>query len=247
MRKLLVVWLVATAVVSCAQDPGSVFAASEKATELLEETVAEVLATHSYVLDIAGPTSAWCDEPDGTPDRTRIAVDLELTFDPQPGDDPVAMAARIVAVVDSYVGRTAGSHGDPQDPGTALAELVRGAGHEFDPEVVEAFHRVMDKRLAGRKSKKKPVVLVMEPDEEFRRLLKMRLLNDGLAVEEATTYEGALERLLKEPPALAMILMPFSAASGRMRSSILMKSEAYPALGFRLLSFCMMLIVTSAR
>jgi len=117
----------------------------------------------------------------------------------------IPMAARIVAVVDSYVARTAGSHDDRQDPETALGELVRGAGHQFDPEVVEAFHRVMDKRLAGRKSKKKPVVLVMEPDEEFRRLLKMRLLNDGLAVEEATTYEGALERLLKKPPALAMI------------------------------------------
>lgn len=96
MRQLLVVWLVATAVASCAQDPGSVFAATEEATELLEETAAEVLATHSYALDIAGPTSAWCDEPDGTPDRTRLAVDLELTFDLQPGDDPVAMAARIV-------------------------------------------------------------------------------------------------------------------------------------------------------
>jgi response regulator RpfG family c-di-GMP phosphodiesterase len=117
----------------------------------------------------------------------------------------IPMAARIVAVVDSYVARTAGSHDDPQDPETALGELVRGAGHQFDPEVVEAFHRVMDKRLAGRKSKKKPVVLVMEPDQEFRRLLKMRLLNDGLAVEEATTYEGALERLLKKPPALVMI------------------------------------------
>jgi len=117
----------------------------------------------------------------------------------------IPMAARIVAVVDSYVARTAGLHGDLQDPATALGELVCGAGHQFDPEVVEAFHRVMDKRLAGRRSKKKPVVLVMEPNDEFRRLLKMRLLNDGLAIEEATTYDGALERLLKEPPALVMI------------------------------------------
>ena len=86
-----------------------------------------------------------------------------------------------------------------------LKELVRRSGHRFDPEVVEAFHRALDIRLAGRRSKGKPSVLVMEPDEEFRRLLKMRLLNEGLAVEEADGYERTLERMLKEPPAVALI------------------------------------------
>lgn len=96
MRELLVVWLMATAVAACAQDPGSLSDATETAAEVLEETAAEVLAAHSYHLEVAGPTSAWCDEPDGSPDHTRIAVDMELTFDLEPGDDPVAMAARIV-------------------------------------------------------------------------------------------------------------------------------------------------------
>ncbi len=117
----------------------------------------------------------------------------------------IPMGARIVAVVDAYLALTAGRATGPQDPNAALAELVRAAGHRFDPEVVEAFQRVLEKRLAGRRATGKPVVLVMEPDGEFRRLLKMRLLNEGLAVEEAESYERALERMLKEPPALALI------------------------------------------
>jgi hypothetical protein len=128
MRKLLVVWLMATVVASCAQEPGSLFDATEQATELLEETAAEVLTAHSYNLDIGGPTSAWCDEPDGTPDHTRIAVDVELTFDLQSGDDPVAMAARIV---DYW--RSTGHRVDAEGWGTSsvAGSFSSDDGHSF--------------------------------------------------------------------------------------------------------------------
>jgi response regulator RpfG family c-di-GMP phosphodiesterase len=121
----------------------------------------------------------------------------------------IPMGARIVAVVDLYVAMTSGGRMRPLEPAQALQELVRRAGHQFDPEVVEAFHRVMDKRLAGRRAKGKPVVLLMEPDRDFRRLLKMRLLNEGLEVEEAESYEKTLERMLKETPDLALIDIDF--------------------------------------
>lgn len=117
----------------------------------------------------------------------------------------IPMGARIVAVVDAYVAMSAGDPGRTISASQALAELVRGAGHRFDPEVVEAFHRVIERRLAGRKAMAKPVVLLYEPNEEFRRLLTMRLLNEGLAVEEADGYERTLERMLKEPPALSLV------------------------------------------
>jgi len=117
----------------------------------------------------------------------------------------IPMGARIVAVVDAYISMTACETSDHLSPAAALAELVRGAGHRFDPEVVEAFHRVMDKRLAGRRSKRKPVVLLMEPNGDFRRALKMRLLNESLAVVESETHEEALERMLKGSPAIALI------------------------------------------
>ena len=147
MRKLLVVLLMATAA-SCAQDPGSLSEATEEATELLEETAAEVFATRSYHLEIGGPTSAWCSEPDGSPDHARIAVDLELTLDLQPGDDPVAMAARIA---DYW--RSTGHRVDAEGWGTrSVAGGFRtGDGHSFgftavdhpggafDVHVIESF------------------------------------------------------------------------------------------------------------
>ena len=116
----------------------------------------------------------------------------------------IPMAARIVGVVDAYVAMT-GRKENPLAPETALQELVRQAGRHFDPEVVEAFHRVMDRRLAGRRPKGKPVILIMEPDSQFRRLLKMRLLNEDLDVQEAESYEQTMELLLKRSPDLALI------------------------------------------
>lgn len=117
----------------------------------------------------------------------------------------IPMGARILAVVDAYVELTSGRGTDSLDPETALQELVNRSGHQFDPEVVEAFHRVMDKRLAGRRGKSKPTVLVVEQSEQFRRLLTMRLRNEGYAVDEAEGYERALERLLMEPPDLVVV------------------------------------------
>ncbi len=117
----------------------------------------------------------------------------------------IPMGARIVAVVDAYVSLTHGRGDGALNPEQALQELVRRAGHQFDPEVVESFHRVIDKRLTGRRSKRRPVVLVVEPQDQFRQLLKMRLINEGLDVDEADSYDDSLEHLLKDPPDLVLV------------------------------------------
>jgi response regulator RpfG family c-di-GMP phosphodiesterase len=117
----------------------------------------------------------------------------------------IPMGARIVAVVDAYVSLTAGNGKDSMSPEDALQRLTRRTGRQYDPEVVEAFHRVIDKRLASRLSSGKPAVVVVERDAKFRRVLKVRLGNVGLKVREASTYEKCKEQLLKNPPALALI------------------------------------------
>jgi response regulator RpfG family c-di-GMP phosphodiesterase len=117
----------------------------------------------------------------------------------------IPMGSRIVAVVDAYVAHTAGKGQDSMSPDDALQLLTSRTGHQFDPEVVEAFHRVIDKRLTTRSSSRKPVVVVVEPDAKFRRVLKVRLGNIGLKVKEAQNYEKCKEQLLKHPPALALI------------------------------------------
>ena len=117
----------------------------------------------------------------------------------------IPMGARIVAVVDAYVAMTVGKREDLVSPEEALQLLTTRTGHQFDPEVVEAFHRVIDKRLATRRSKGKAVVVVVESDARFRRVLKVRLAAAGLKVKEASNYERCKEILLKQPPALALI------------------------------------------
>jgi CheY-like chemotaxis protein len=137
------------------------------------------------------------------------------------------MGARIVAVVDAYVSITAGPRQRPIDPEEALQELVRRAGHQFDPEVVEAFHRVIDKRLAGRRARANPRVLLMDTQEQFRRLLKMRLLNEGFEVEEVASYDRALEAILKNRPELAIVEIDTGAADA---FALLQELQQDPAL-----------------
>ena len=117
----------------------------------------------------------------------------------------IPMGARIVCVVDSYVAMTSRKGEESMSPDEALQAMAEQTGRQFDPEVLEAFSRVIDKRLLGRKSKKKPVVLLVEHDRQFSRLLKVNLSNLGLSVKQVRDYEKCKERLLKAPPDLAIV------------------------------------------
>lgn len=118
----------------------------------------------------------------------------------------IPMGARIVAVVDAYVALTSGrNHRGAFDGEQALTMLIAEAGRQFDPEVVEAFQKVLDKRRGGRKKRRKPQILIADAHTEFRRLLKMRLLNDGCEVLETEDYETTLGTMLKEPPDLVLL------------------------------------------
>jgi len=117
----------------------------------------------------------------------------------------IPLGARIVSVVNAYVAMTCRKGVDSMSPDEALKTLAEETGRQFDPEVLEAFSRVIDKRLLGRKSKSKPLVLLVEPDRQFCRLLKVNLANLGLSVKQARDYEKCKERLLKAPPDLAIV------------------------------------------
>ena len=118
----------------------------------------------------------------------------------------IPMGARIVAVVDSYGALTSDRHHrDAVDPEEALQGLIRQAGRQFDPEVVEAFQRVLDKRRESRRLKGKPRILIADEQKDFRRLMKMRLVNEGLLVAETAGCENAMKQLLNEPPDLVIV------------------------------------------
>ncbi|MDH3628654.1 MAG: response regulator [Acidobacteriota bacterium] len=117
----------------------------------------------------------------------------------------IPMGARIVSIVDTYVALTSErTHRQAKTSEDALAELIREAGRQFDPEVLEAFQKVLDKRLAIRPDKVEPTVLIVDEQPEFRKLLKMRLLNEGLKIEEAESFEHALKTILESPPDLVV-------------------------------------------
>jgi response regulator RpfG family c-di-GMP phosphodiesterase len=117
----------------------------------------------------------------------------------------IPMAARIVAVVDAYVAWTTGKNEESVGPEQSLQRLGERTGVQFDPEVVEAFHRVIEKRLPRDRSRRHPLVVLVESDAKFRRVLRVRLGNAGLKVKEARNYEKCKEQLLKNPPDLALI------------------------------------------
>jgi len=125
----------------------------------------------------------------------------------------IPMGARVIAVVDTFVAMTSHrAHRPAWSPDQALQDIIRQAGQQFDPEVIEAFQRVLERRARLTVAGRKPLVLLIEPDEDFRNVLMMRLLNEGFEVKKATSNDKGLERVLKHPPDLLLVDVDTDAA-----------------------------------
>jgi response regulator RpfG family c-di-GMP phosphodiesterase len=117
----------------------------------------------------------------------------------------IPLGARIVAVVDAYVAMCSPRpHRPPLPTELAVEELERQAGQQFDPEVVEALIRVLEKTHSGFGGGEKPSVVVCDADAEFRKLLQMRLVNDGYDVRCFAKADEALEAVLQAAPDLVL-------------------------------------------
>jgi response regulator RpfG family c-di-GMP phosphodiesterase len=118
----------------------------------------------------------------------------------------IPMGARIVAVVDAFVAMTSDrEYREAVDSEQALRELVGQSGKQFDSEIVEALQRVLDKTLVVRPAKHKPRVMIAEAQTDFRRLLKMRLLNEGLDVVDVDRATDVMGKILKNPVDLVLV------------------------------------------
>jgi response regulator RpfG family c-di-GMP phosphodiesterase len=125
----------------------------------------------------------------------------------------IPLGSRILAVADAYVAMTADrAYRKALDEPEALAEIERQAGLQFDPEVVEVFLRIIDRQSVHGRAGVKPRVLLADPDGEARKLFKMRLTNEGFAVQAVSSLAEARTRILEEAPQLALLSLGADAA-----------------------------------
>ncbi len=117
----------------------------------------------------------------------------------------IPLGARIIAVVDAYVAMCSPRpHRQALRMEQAVDEIERQAGQQFDPEVVEVLIRVLEKAPTTYESSDRPSVVVCDADAEFRKVLEMRLINDGYDVRCVATADKALEAILAATPQLVL-------------------------------------------
>jgi response regulator RpfG family c-di-GMP phosphodiesterase len=149
----------------------------------------------------------------------------------------IPLGARIVAAVDAFMAMVSDRpHRDAMSFDEALDELERHAGAQFDPEIVEVLIRVIQKQYAARNQKAKPRILIIEPQEEYRRLLKMRLLNEGVEVEAVAELNGNLRDFKKNPPHLVLADMGDDGAEGFETLRKFREAEELHSVPFALLA-----------
>jgi response regulator RpfG family c-di-GMP phosphodiesterase len=118
----------------------------------------------------------------------------------------IPLGARVVAIVDAYVALTSDrEHRGPIDNDEALGTLMVEAGRQFDPEVVEAFQKALDKRTHEASGSQKPSILIVAAQDEHRKVIKMRLVNEGFDVSETKSSQRALRKLRDQPPSLVLV------------------------------------------
>ena len=74
--------------------------------------------------------------------------------------EEIPVGARIISICDAFDAmRSARPYSGPRDQGSALAEIRRGAGNQFDPRMVDVFCRVVDQVARGPGRSPAPVPL----------------------------------------------------------------------------------------
>ncbi len=118
----------------------------------------------------------------------------------------IPLGARIVAVVDAYLALTSGrDHRSAFNSEQALTMMIVEAGRQFDPEVVEAFQKALDKRRPVSRGNQKPAILNVAELNQHRKVVKMRLVNHGFRVSETKSCNRALKTIRKDAPDLVLV------------------------------------------
>ena len=149
----------------------------------------------------------------------------------------IPLGARIIAVVDAYVAMCSPRpHRQSLRMEQAVDEIVRHAGQQFDPEVVEVLIRVLEKTPAVFDGGEKPSVVVCDADAEFRKVLEMRLVNHGYDVRCVATADEALEAILAAAPHLVLAEVDCDGSDAFQLLRELRKDSAFQHVPFAFLA-----------
>jgi len=124
----------------------------------------------------------------------------------------IPIGARILSVVDAFAAMTAHRpyRSRSLTKEEAVQELHKNVGTQFDPEVVEVFSLVVDRKYFYRGVGPKPRILMVDDEIDYLTLLKLKLVNEGFDVATVDNAKDALGLVEQYAPDLIVsdILMP---------------------------------------
>jgi len=124
----------------------------------------------------------------------------------------IPIGARILSVVDAFAAMTAHRPYRSRNltKEEAIHELHKNVGTQFDPEVVEVFSSVINRKFFYRGMGPKPKIMMVGNEIDYLTLIKLRLVNDGFDVLAYDNGKDVLENVEKTGPDLiiADTIMP---------------------------------------
>ncbi|HEY0306233.1 MAG TPA: HD domain-containing phosphohydrolase, partial [Longimicrobiales bacterium] len=121
--------------------------------------------------------------------------------------DAIPLAARIVAVADSFAAMiSARPHRLPRRVPAALEDIKSEAGKQFDPSVVTALGRVLQgSDWRGLRFGLRHHLLIVDPDDSRAMVLATKLCSHGYLAEAAFDLETAYERVKRSKLAAIIV------------------------------------------
>ena len=113
----------------------------------------------------------------------------------------IPLGSRIISIADSFVAMTTDrAYRKALSESDAAQEIMKLAGSQFDPEVVEVFFAVLRQQLSQDHLRK--VLMVLEPDESLSAFLRLNLHGDEFELAMAATVDEAGVYLEQGVPSL---------------------------------------------